>query len=260
MIDLAYEIDQAPLLTDVQLDSTFLPAEMTGRIVNPGPQTDDVALILNGRVAAIIPSYEVTGRRYFAAMVAEAFLEEGNNSLELAEIRTTPDGQILLAGGFSGDPGTSAPGTAQQETTLRLGDSEFPAPARSSKSDVSVSHIYKEAGRYHFGGTARDRETGEPMEKVVLLAEGRPFFWSSPNKRGRYHDQDSLYNSFDFVLPPALVAPHLGSKISVAAVSRERLTVRGNVTAGARCSWGRLARIGSDDFERDRVARCHLEE
>jgi len=258
--DLVYEIDQALLLADVQLDSNFLPAEITGRIIDPGSETDEVALILNGRVVSIVPTYEVADSRLFAAMVAETFFEDGNNTLELAEVRKASDGQTLLARRHSGALGTSAPRVEHTGATLRLGDAEFPAPERSPESDVSVSHIYKEAGRYHFGGTARVRETGEPMERVVLLAEGRPFFWSSPNKRDRYQDPGSLYNNFDFVLPPALVTPHLGTEISVAAISREQRSVRGNVTAGARCSWGRLAQMGSNDFERDRVARCHLEE
>lgn len=254
VVPFAYEIDQAPLLGDVHPESGFVPAELTGRLRGVGPS--DLALVVNGRVAALARSYQADGEHVFAAMVPEPFFREGRNDVRIALVQTASDGAARLA--FASDAlGFERDAPHGTLASLRIGEGPLPAPERAPDAEVSVSLIYREAGRFHFGGVARERSSDVPMEQVVLLSDGAPFYWSAPNRRQVYKREDSPYTRFDFVLPASLVTTHLGTEISVAAVPRsQKRLVRGNVSATARCNWGRLGKLGAADFGREEAERC----
>jgi Sulfatase len=70
-------LTQADELEEVDPDSGFVPAYLSGRVIG-GSDLSNLALVVNGRVAAVVP---LRGHA-FSALVSERFLHPGKNDVE----------------------------------------------------------------------------------------------------------------------------------------------------------------------------------
>jgi len=77
----AVEIEQRDELQRVSRASDFVPVLLTGEVREPVPLGRELALTLNGRVAAVVP-ITWTGQTRFSAILPERLLREGANSVE----------------------------------------------------------------------------------------------------------------------------------------------------------------------------------
>ena len=89
-------LSEADLLESVG-GGAFVPAHLTGEIVDPrGPRRRDLALALNGRVAAVGSSFTVLGGERLSMLVPESLLRRGANRVELFAVSATPAGSRLI--------------------------------------------------------------------------------------------------------------------------------------------------------------------
>ena len=94
-------IDTVALLSDVDRDSDFVPAHVTGGIVtsDAGSAMPPLAVVLNGVVAAVTRPYSFSAYGHaipWEAVVDPRFLEEGANTVGIFAIRDTRDGTVVL--------------------------------------------------------------------------------------------------------------------------------------------------------------------
>jgi hypothetical protein len=87
--------DGEELLANVHLSSSFVPARITGFIEGIGRDIE-LALALNGRIAALTRSYQLNGRQVFSAVVPEATFLDGPNRVELLSIHGTRSAPRLI--------------------------------------------------------------------------------------------------------------------------------------------------------------------
>jgi hypothetical protein len=81
----------------VRRSSGVVPCQIAGRISGSGPTTErDVAIAVNGRIAAVGRSFHLRGEKVesYSVMVPEDSLREGRNSVEVLEVE--PDGDMAL--------------------------------------------------------------------------------------------------------------------------------------------------------------------
>jgi sulfatase-like protein len=88
-------IANARLLDDVEPSKQIEPTRVTGRLRDGSPTSmRDLAVAVNGRIAAVGRSFHLDGRRseFFSLIVPESSLRRGRNSVELLEVR--PGGRL----------------------------------------------------------------------------------------------------------------------------------------------------------------------
>jgi Sulfatase len=78
----AADLDAAAELADVDLRGP-IPALMTGRVTGVGPGRHDLALAVNGRVAALAQSFPWDGEERFSAVVPPTAFRSGRNAVEV---------------------------------------------------------------------------------------------------------------------------------------------------------------------------------
>ncbi|MEP7334917.1 MAG: sulfatase-like hydrolase/transferase, partial [Actinomycetota bacterium] len=82
------EIDGRTLLDSVDRASGFVPTFLEGRLLPAGARTD-LAVALNGRVAAVTTTFDQHGQTRFSALVPEAALRNGRNAVEVFAVEQT---------------------------------------------------------------------------------------------------------------------------------------------------------------------------
>ena len=87
--DVGVDIDEAQLLGAVDQRSEIIPTYLTGRISGGSGGDEDLALALNGTIAATTRSYDDAGEERFAALVPERMLHTGSNLVEVFAVTGT---------------------------------------------------------------------------------------------------------------------------------------------------------------------------
>jgi hypothetical protein len=91
---LRFAVQQERHLTKVDLESDFVPAYLTGKIIRTtaSRQVLDLALVLNGVIRATTRSYAgVSSTTGFAVMIPESSFRSGSNELEIYAIESVSD-------------------------------------------------------------------------------------------------------------------------------------------------------------------------
>ncbi len=85
-------LDQAALLKDVDVDSDFVPAYLTGSVKFPdGARAADLAIVVNGVVRATLTTYRThEARPRFAALVPESSFVGGKNRWAVYRLKGDP--------------------------------------------------------------------------------------------------------------------------------------------------------------------------
>ena len=125
--DIEVVVDALPLLQDVDPDADFVPAHITGAVVDlpDGAPPPALAIAVNGTVAAVTRPYSfpVVGRRSaWEAIIPPSSYAAGPNTLEVFEVREyTSDGAMALAV-VRGDMATNrVPNLVREEELQALG-------------------------------------------------------------------------------------------------------------------------------------------
>jgi hypothetical protein len=164
-------VDGEPLFHDLDLSSALAPSHITGQVSGPGaggPQ--DLAIAVNGTIAAVTRTVELGGTMRFSAMAPESAFRQGENSIEVLAVRSS-GGRIELerlhGGGSGARLETSATGTA-----IRFEDGRLlrvaPGPIRGA-----VQSWFLEPDTARFLGWAADVPHQALVERILVFLDGR---------------------------------------------------------------------------------------
>jgi hypothetical protein len=171
--DVSVSVDGESLFRAVDLRSLLSPAHVTGR-VSRGPL--DLAVAVNGRIAAVTRTFSADGDAHFAAFAPESFFRQGSNRVEVFAVH---GGRLerLRGGAGSTSTWTLARGALRDASgrTVRL---------RPGALDGVVEDWFNERQTIRFGGWAADTKGGHLADTVVVFS-GRRFVYSGTTTVGR---------------------------------------------------------------------------
>jgi hypothetical protein len=206
---LRVHLDSSELLRIVDRDTDLLPTRIQGMVSGTGGRDVDLAVAVNGRVAAVTRTNQLEGQTYFSAMVPESALQNGSN-----------DVQILVVHGnrFEQLPGSS-------ETTTLVGNvikssDGVAIPVRKGALRGQVQFL--KGPLYGFSGWAAQRNLKHRADSVMVFADGREVF-GAPTEQLLPHriDHQSGLFGFHFELPKALLPTQgRGHRVQVFAIRK----------------------------------------
>lgn len=224
---LAVKIDGATLLDAVDKGSGFVPSFIEGSVKGTSGTTD-LAVALNGTIAAVTKTFDQHGQTRFSVLVPEEAFRRGRNAVEvfsveaagssirLTRLRGSDVTYTLLSGGAAVQVGTSrvvvSPGALQ-----------------------GVVRAKRKATGWAFSGFAAQRGTTKRVDTLVVFVGARAVY-SGRAENLKPHailgEPELGKTGFEFELPPSLLpAPGSGSRVRVIAV-RGRLASELRYDAG----------------------------
>ena len=167
------QIDDLPLLADVDPAAALLPALASGRISGvTGPGTT-LAIALNGTVRAIATAYRDADDVRFSALLPPSAFSPGRNEIEVYAVRRSATGAPSLA---------ALPTNGAQGSQARLDEKSARielAGGRSLRIDreAVAGFIEKvdalDAGHLSIGGWAADPRRRAAVDQVLVFADRR---------------------------------------------------------------------------------------
>jgi Sulfatase len=218
--ELSVTIDAERLLQDVALDSALLPVHITGQISGELPL--DLALALNGRIAAVTRAVKLGGGTRFAAMVPESALLEGQNAVEILAVHPSPSGvelERLVGGGSDGRLEASAAGE-----TIQLENGQEIAVVPGAL-EGAVEDWVRQPTTVRFVGWAADVDDRALADRILVFADGRLAYstassFNRPDVAKAHGVPEGA--GFVFELPLALADPAATTKLRFFAVRNEQ--------------------------------------
>ena len=170
------ELDGADSLESVDASSDVVPSYLTGKISGGAGSGEELAVAVNGVVAATTRSYEDQGDERFAALVPENSLHSGQNDVRVYAVRSD-GGSVVLA--------------ELEGTKL-----EFVLKGDEIESGKNVVRIERGAlrGRVRLEargenvvltGWAGDVRARRPVDSLVLFVDGRSVATWPPSFTGK---------------------------------------------------------------------------
>ena len=207
--NLRVHLDGAELLRIVDRDTDLLPTRMQGEISGTHGQDVELAIVVNGRIAAVTRTNQLEGQTYFSAMVPEETLQNGQN-----------DVQVLVVHGraFEELPGASETTTLVGNVIKSSDGTRIPVRKGALRGQVQ----YIKGPLYGFSGWASQRNLKHRADSVMVFADGREVF-GAPTEQLLPHriDHQSGLFGFHFELPKGLLpAPGSGHRVQVLAIRR----------------------------------------
>jgi hypothetical protein len=209
------QLSDENLLRTVDTRSGLLPTWIQGDVsgsVGPG---EDLAIGVNGRVAAVTQTFDVGGVTKFAAMVPDGSLHDGRNDVSVFAVQG--DGSLEELRGSSVTTTLKTKGGSQ--VIASSGGKAIPVRPQALSGQVKV----KVGQNYEFDGSASNAARSRKVDAVMVFVDGEQVYASKASllqpKRGL--GQVGKQNPFgiQFDLPPSLLpAPGNGHKVQVFAV------------------------------------------
>ncbi|HJV30429.1 MAG TPA: sulfatase-like hydrolase/transferase, partial [Gaiellaceae bacterium] len=164
---LAVRIDGATLLDAVDKGSGFVPSFIEGSVEGTSG-TMDLAVALNGRIAAVTKTFDQHGQTRFSALVSEEAFRGGRNAIEVFAVEGT-NGSVRLARLRGSDVTFSLlnGGTAVQAGTNKVA---------LSRALQGVVRAKREATGWVFSGFAAQRGTTKHVDTLVVFVGTRAVY------------------------------------------------------------------------------------
>jgi Sulfatase len=205
--NLRVHLDDSELLRIVDRRTDLLPTRIQGTISGTNGGDVQLAIGVNGRIAAVTQTNQLEGQTYFSASVPEAALHNGRN-----------DVQVLVVHGktFEELPGAS-------ETTTLVGNvikSSDGTTIPVRKGALRGQMQYIKGPLYGFSGWASQRNLKHRADSVMVFADNQEVF-TAPTEQLLPHriDHQSGLFGFHFELPKGLLPkPRSGHRVRVFAI------------------------------------------
>jgi hypothetical protein len=211
---LAVKIDGATLLDAVDLGSSFLPSFIEG-VVDGTTGTTDLAIALNGEIAAVTKTFDQHGQTRFSALVPEKAFRNGRNAVEVFAVDEA-DGSVALARLRGSDVGYSL---LNGGAVVQVGTSRVPVTKGALPGVVRAKRA---ATGWLFSGSAALRGTAKRVDTIVVFAGDRAvYFGRAENLKPHaiLGEPELGKTGFEFELPPSLLpAPKSGTRVRVFAL------------------------------------------
>lgn len=208
--DVRAELDKEHLYGLVDPKGSFVPTYITGRLVgaDAGPR-HELAVAVNGRIAAVTRSYSGTGSTRFSAMVPEWTLRAGANEVEILLIDAGA-GTITLErlGGTADGQHYELARDAAGEVIRVAGDGAIRVVPGEIEGHVDIAALH--ANEAQFAGWAADVAERRIREHVLVFVNGRhALSIDAPLRDARPDLGPGLEDAgFQFELPRSVVAGH----------------------------------------------------
>jgi hypothetical protein len=208
------EVDGRTLLDSVDRASGFVPSFLEGRLLPPGPRTD-LAVALNGRVAAVTTTFDQRGETRFSALVPEESLRNGRNTVEVFAVEQT-GGSLRLVRLRGSDVSVSL---RNRGTAIRIGARTIPVRAGALRGVVRAK---LEQTGWVFSGWAAQGSANRRVDTLVVFVGDRAVYVGRAEnlKPHAILGQPELGKTgFEFELPPSLLpSPGGGQRVRVFAL------------------------------------------
>jgi hypothetical protein len=203
------------LLNAVDRRSDLAPTWVQGRFAGGHAEDQDLAIAVNGRIAAVTRTFEENGATRFAAMVPESALRQGHNDVSVFAVLAGASGARLeeLRGS-----------TATPVLRSRAGRDVVVFPGGrvySVRSGDLRGRVQASAGKtFAFSGRAAERDHRHEPNVLKVFVDGKqafssPFGLIRPQRSLGQAAQNSRY-VFAFQLPRSLLpAPGSAHRVRV---------------------------------------------
>jgi hypothetical protein len=222
--DLRVHLDDSELLSIVDRDTDLLPTRIQGTITGTNGEDVQLAIGVNGRIAAVTQTNQLEGQTYFSASVPEDTLHNGRNDVQVLVVRANALEEL---------PGSSET-TTLAGNVIRSSDGTT-IPVRKGALRGQVQFI--KGPLYGFSGWASQRNLKHRADSVMVFADNREVF-AAPTAQLLPHriDHQSGLFGFHFELPKALLPPRgPGHKVRVFGI---RNGVASELTRKRPWPWG----------------------
>jgi hypothetical protein len=225
------KLDGATLLDAVDLGSSFLPSFIEGSI-DGASGTTELAVALNGEIAAVTKTFDQHGQTRFSALVPEASFRNGRNAVEIFAIRET-GGSVALARVRGSDVTYSL---LNGGAAVRAGASRVPVTRGALQGVVRAKRA---ASGWSFSGSAALRGTAKRVDTlVVFVGERAAYVGRAENLKPHaiLGEPELGKTGFEFELPASLLpSPTSGRRVRVFAL---RGPVASELRYDAAFPWG----------------------
>jgi len=201
-------LENQNLLQTVDTHSDLLPAWIQGDLTGVEPD-EDLAVAVDGRVAAMTQSFSVGGQSKFDAMVPEGSLHDGRNDVSVYLVQG--NGLELLRG--------SSVTTTLRGHVIASGGKSIPVRPQALQGQVHVTP----GQNYTFTGWASDKALTKKIDTVMVFVDREQVYASKlslikPHTMLGEAVQHQRF-AFQFQLPRALLPkPGSGHQVRVFAV------------------------------------------
>ena len=203
------QLSNENLLRTVDTHSGLLPTWIQGDVSGPlGSQ--DLAVAVNGRVAAVTQTFDLGGVTKFDAMVPEGSLHDGRNDVSVFAVR--PDGSLEELRGSSVTTTLTTRGGVQVITST--GGTTIPVRQQALTGSVEA----KPGPTFEFDGSASDAAHRNKVDAVKVFVDGEQVYASRASliqpksMLGQVRKQNPYGFQFDL---PASLLPKPGSRHKV---------------------------------------------
>jgi hypothetical protein len=198
--DVRVQLEGRELLSYVDRHTDLLPTRIQGTVSGTGGEDVDLAIAVNGRIAAVTRTIQVSGQTFFGAMVPEDALHNGRNDVEILLVKGE--------GAFEELPGSSESTTVVRsvggEVIKSSAGVAIPVRAGALRGQVQ----FLKGALLGFSGWAAQRDLKHRADSISLFADGREVFSAPTNELlpHRIGNQSGLFG-FHFELPKGLLPP-----------------------------------------------------
>jgi hypothetical protein len=225
------QLSNENLLRIVDTHSGLLPTWIQGQVSGP-LDSQDLAVAVNGRVAAVTQTFGVGGVTKFDAMVPEGSLHDGRNDVSVFAVQ--PAGTLEELRGSSVTTTLKTRGGIQ--VIASSGGKAIPVRQRALAGSVKV----KGGATFEFDGSASDAAHAHKVDTVMVFVDGEQVYASRASliqpisMLGQVRKQNPY--GFRFELPASLLPkPGSGHEVRVFAV---RSGAAGELRYLATWPWG----------------------
>jgi len=208
------QLSNENLLRTVDTRSGLLPTWIQGQVSGP-LDSQDLAIAVNGRVAAVTQAFAVGGTTKFDAMVPEGSLHDGRNDVSVFAVQ--PSGALEELRGSSVTTTLKTRGGIQ--VIASTGGKAIPVRQKALAGSVKV----KPGPTFEFDGSASDAAHRHKVDAVMVFVDGEEVYASRAgliqpkSMLGQVAKQNPY--GFQFDLPASLLPkPGSGHKVRVFAV------------------------------------------
>lgn len=203
------------LLQTVDLHANLIPTWIDGDLTGGVEVGQDLAVAVNGRVAAVTQAFDAGGQAKLAAMVPESSMHDGRNDVSVFLVHDS--GQLEELRGSSVTTTIQARGGG--EVIASSGGQAIPVRPQALQGEIHVTP----GQNYAFTGWASDKATRAKVDAVMVFVDREQVYASKLSliKTHSMLGQVVAHRkfAFQFELPPALLPkPGSGHKVRVFAV------------------------------------------
>ena len=209
------ELQGQQLLSVVDKRTDLLPTWVEGRLTGRHGQNENVAIAINGRIAAMTRTFEGSGGTSFAAMVPEDALHNGRNDVGVLLVRRDGGTRTL----------EELRGSSTTTTLVRRGGRELLVSSDGTRVPVRAGAlrglVQLFPGRLlGFSGWAAEPALTHRADSIAVIADGKEVFASPTDQLlpHRIFPHKGLFG-FHFELPKALLPPEgPGHRVRIFAI------------------------------------------